>query len=263
MPLLPAMFWRYLLAVGILYILARRIDARKIGRKKAIQLMAVGGLGQALITYLSLRALDYLPVGPLAFLFYTYPAWVAVISGLARREELTVWRLGALSIAMAGIIVMVGAPSAAVLNRIGVVMALGTALLYAFYLPALHKVQQGIPPLVASFYLVSGVLLSFLIVNVYTGDLRLPPSANVWGLLIVVSLVCTILAFVTLVMGLRVLGPVRTSIISTIEPFFTALLGALLLGERFTSAMLTGGLMIAVAVVLLQLKGNNVAELAA
>ena len=35
----------------------------------SVQLLLIGGFGQALITYLSLRALEYIPVGPLAFLF--------------------------------------------------------------------------------------------------------------------------------------------------------------------------------------------------
>lgn len=69
LPLLPAMVWRYLIAGLVLFLLARSLGARPISRSRAFRLVLVGGLGQALITYLSLRALDYLPVGPLAFLF--------------------------------------------------------------------------------------------------------------------------------------------------------------------------------------------------
>lgn len=257
--LVPAMLWRYMLAAIVLFFLARPL-IRQANTRQALRLMLIGGCGQAVITYLSLRALDYLPVGPLAFLFYTYPAWVALITAITRRDELTAPRLLALVIAMAGIVVMIGAPSAESLNAAGVILALGTALIYAMYLPVLHKVQAGIPPLLSTFYLVTGVSLSFLITGVVAGQVRVPQTLSVWAFVIVLSLVGTVIAFVSMIAGLRILGPVRTSIISTIEPFFTAILGAVVLREQLTLAMIAGGVMIAGAVLVLQLNVPAEAE---
>lgn len=259
LPLVPAMLWRYMLAAVALFFLARPL-MRKASMKQALRLMLIGGCGQAVITYLSLRALDYLPVGPLAFLFYTYPAWVALIAAISRRDELTGPRLLALAIAMAGILVMIGAPSAESLNTVGVMLALGTALIYAMYLPVLHKIQAGIPPLLSTFYLVSGAFLSFLITSVATGQVRVPQTLSLWAFVVVLSLVGTVIAFVSMIAGLGVLGPVRTSIISTIEPFFTALLGVVILREQLTFAMIAGGAMIAGAVLVLQLNVPAEAE---
>lgn len=98
LPLLPAMFWRYGLAVVILLIVLRRPVIDQIHSASVWKLFVIGGLGQAVVTYLSLRALDYLPVGPLAFLFYTYPAWVALIAALTGCERLTISRLSALCV---------------------------------------------------------------------------------------------------------------------------------------------------------------------
>ena len=63
-------------------------------------------------------------------------------------------------------------------------------------------------------------------------------------------------AFLGVLGGLRVLGPVRTAITSTIEPFWTTLLGVLLLGQVAGAGTVIGGLGIMVAVVLLQLRGR-------
>jgi drug/metabolite transporter (DMT)-like permease len=261
LPLLPAMMWRYSLAAMVLLLIARkRIPASNVTRGQAARLMLIGGCGQAVITYLSMLALDYLPVAPLAFLFYTYPAWVAVMAAMTGREELTISRFIVLSIAMAGITLMVGTPFSASLNATGVMLALGTAVLYALYLPALHSVQEGIPPIVASFYLVSGVCLSFVIAGALTGSLELPKTLQIWALLTILALVGTVLAFLSLIAGLSVLGPVRTSIIATTEPFFTALLGVVFLGESLTTTMLAGGAMIATAVLLLQWMGRVKAD---
>ena len=250
------MMWRYLLAFLILSLLVRNARPFDINPRRAARLILVGGCGQAVITYFSLLALDYLPVGPLGFLFYTYPAWVAVLAAVTGKEELTLVRLIALSIAMAGITVMVGTPFSEPLSTTGVLLALGTALLYALYLPALHKAQQGIPTLVAAFYMVVGVMSSFLIAGLVTDGLAIPGSISVWALLAVLSVVGTVIAFLALMSGLRILGPVRTSIMATIEPFFTAVLGVVALGEKFTFTLLSGGVLIASAVILLQWSGR-------
>jgi drug/metabolite transporter (DMT)-like permease len=257
LPLIPAMFWRYLLAAGILLAFTRAQPRLIIARKSALRLMLVGGIAQSTITFLSLHALNYLPVGPLAFLFYTYPAWVALISAVLGREELTLSRIIALALAMAGIIVMVGLPSSASLNKFGIVLALGTALLYALYLPVLHRVQEGIPASSASFFLVTGVLTAFSIASIVTREVQLPHTIAVWGLVILLSLWSTVIAFASLVGGLRTLGPVRTSIVATVEPFFTAVLGSLLLGEMITRNTAAGGILIASAVLILQVTGRQ------
>ena len=206
----------------------------------------------------SFKALDYLPVGELAFLFYTYPAWLAAISALRGRERLTRERFIALAIAMAGIAVMVGSPAGTATSAVGVTMALGTALLYAVYLPMIGEAQGQLPSGVSSFYLISGIAASFFVVGIATRQLAIPHGVNVWEILIVLSIVGTVLAFGFLLAGLKVLGPVRTSIISTIEPFFTAILGAVLLGQALTVSVIFGGAMIAVAVVVLEYNNEPV-----
>jgi len=252
MPLLPAMLWRYLIAAAILFVALRRQHGLIIARKDALRLMLIGGIAQSTITFLSLHALNYLPVGPLAFLFYTYPAWVALISALLGRERLTVSRIVALAIAMTGIVVMVGLPGSGSLNRLGVILALGTAILYALYLPVLHRAQEGVPAFVSSFYLIAGVFIAFLLASTITREVQLPQTLSLWSYVILLAVWSTIVAFASLVAGLRVLGPVRTSIVATIEPFWTAVLGSVLLGEIVTRNTIAGGMLIAAAVVILQ-----------
>ena len=257
LPLLSTMVWRYLLAAIILLFALRRKGIESVSRNHALRLMIVGGGFQSVITYSSLRALDYLPVGPLAFLFYTYPAWVVVIAAILGREKITVERFIALSLAMSGIAVMVRAPSSTSLSTFGVLLALGIALLYALYLPVLHRTQEGASPAASSFYLISGVLIAFLVMSSVTRTLQVPGSIELWRYIVMMSLFSTVIAFATLVAGLRVLGPVRTSIVATIEPFFTLLLGALFLGERITLSTVAGGLLIASAVILLQVTAKD------
>lgn len=250
-PLLTAMAWRYVLGAVLLSVVARPRQVRSVPMQRVMQLLVIGGCGQALITYLSLYALNYIPVGPLAFLFYTYPAWVALLAAIRRTERLTPVRVIALTLALVGVAIMVGVPTEK-LNPIGVLLALASALLYSAYLPALEHVQEGVPSLIATLLLITGAATTFVIAALLKGELFLPTGGAVWSEILVLALVSTVIAFLTLIKGLAVLGPVRTAIIATVEPFFTATLGILVLGNQLSTATLVGGVLIAAAVLLIQ-----------
>lgn len=250
-PLVTAMAWRYLLGALLLGAIAQPGRLRSIPKRRVMQLLVIGGCGQALITYLSLHALEYIPVGPLAFLFYTYPAWVALIAAIRKMEKLTTIRVIALTLALIGVTIMVGAPTEK-LNPIGVMLALGSALLYSAYLPALEHVQEGIPALLATFLLITGAAVTFVVAALLTGMLYLPAGVVVWSEIVVLALVSTVIAFLTLIKGLAVLGSVRTAIVATVEPFITAMLGVLVLGNQPSASTLVGGVLIAAAVLLIQ-----------
>jgi drug/metabolite transporter (DMT)-like permease len=217
-----------------------------------VQLLVIGGLGQALITYLSLYALEFISVGPLAFLFYTYPAWVALVAAVRKTERLTPIRVVALGLALVGVTVMVGTSATERLNPTGVILALASALLYSAYLPALEHFQRDIPALVSTFLLVVGAAGSFVVSALVTGRLYLPAGVAVWSNIFLLAFVSTVIAFSTLIKGLSVLGPVRTAIVATVEPFFTAMLGFAVLGNQLTGSTLAGGVLIAAAILLIQ-----------
>jgi drug/metabolite transporter (DMT)-like permease len=256
-PLLTAMAWRYVLGAVLLGRVAQTKEIRLLSRQRIAQLMLIGGLGQTLITYLSLHALEYIPVGPLAFLFYTYPAWVALLAAIRRTERLTPIRVFALMLALAGVTIMVGAPTEK-LNPIGVILALGSALLYSAYLPALEHVQDGMPALLSAFLLIVGAAISFVIAALFAGELFVPRGTAIWSNIFLLALVSTVIAFSTLIKGLSVLGPVRTAIVATVEPFFTVVLGALVLGNQFGAATLIGGVLIATAVLVIEWSSTRI-----
>ena len=254
--LLAFLTWRYVFALGMLAIVAGRAIAASENRARSLPLIAVGGIAQAAIAYLSLAALDYLSAATLVFLFYTYPAWVAIIAALRGTDRLTPTRIGALALSLVGIVIMVGSPWASAMPLPGVLLALGSAFLYAIYIPTIGGLQRGVEPAAASAYILLGAAITFLIVGAATGGIGdlLLPSAPAWLAAGGVALVSTAIAFIAFLRALAVLGSVRTAIISTVEPFYTAVAAALLFGQPLTMATIAGGVFIAAAVVLLQRK---------
>ena len=258
-PLSSILAWRFLIAALFLTIAAGGIGALRIPRPQTIRVLLIGGGGQALISFLALRALDHLPAGTNAFLFYTYPAWVAIFAFAAGTERVDARRLIALAVSFAGIAVMVGTPwsDTTSVPVIGVLLSLSAAACYGLYIPALGRLQQGIRPVVMSAYVALGAGIVHVIVGAGSGALTARLELAAWASIAGFAFIGTALAFLLFLRGLAVLGPVRTAIVSTIEPFFTTVLGALVLAQPLPGSTLGGGALIALAVILLQYRARN------
>ena len=254
--LLAFLTWRYVLALGMLGLGAGSVIAAAENRSRSWPLIAFGGGAQAAIAYLSLSALEHISAATLAFLFYTYPAWVALIAAVRKTERLTGARIGALALSLTGIVVMVGSPWAEPMPLPGILLALGSGMLYAIYIPSIAHLQKGVEPAAASAYILLGAAVTFFAIGAATGALGnlLLPSASAWLAAIGVAFLSTAIAFIVFLRALPVLGSVRTAIVCTVEPFYTAVAAALLFGQPLTISTIVGGVFIAAAVVLLQRK---------
>jgi drug/metabolite transporter (DMT)-like permease len=218
-------------------------------------LLVIGGGAQMAIAGLAVASLRFIPPATSAFLFYTYPTWVAVLAVLRRTERVDGAKAAALALSFAGILLMVGNPLATQLDPRGIACSLGAAVVYALMLPWLGALQAGLKPAAAATWIAIGAFCCFFVVALALRTPLVPPSSslliNAGGL----AVIATAMAFTALMSGLAELGPVRTSIVSTVEPFFTALLAGVVLGQQVGARTWIGGAMIALAMVLLQRKG--------
>src|SRR5687767_6863344 len=182
-PLTSILAWRFLIAAVLLTAAAGGVRALHIPRALAMRVLFIGGGGQALISFLALRALDHLPAGTNAFLFYTYPAWVAVFSFVSGTEGVDARRLLALAISFAGIATMVGTPWSETTDVpfIGVVLSLSAAACYGLYIPTIGRMQEGIRPTVMSAYVAFGAGIVHVINGVVTGTLTIQLEPAAWA----------------------------------------------------------------------------------
>ncbi len=255
--LLPLMAWRYALAAPVLAAIAGPRDVTAVPWRRAVALFAIGGGGQSLVTYFSLSALQWMPAASLGFLFYTYPAWVAIFAAIAGTERLTATRVAALALALFGITLMVGAPWNLALPWPGVWRALLSAVIYALYIPLLHRLRGPLTPAAASTYLIAGAATIFLVAAARNGGALAPMlTATVvplaWTYAAMLALYCTVVSFLTFLRGLEVLGAVRAAILSTTEPLFTAVLALLILRQPLGLPTVLGGACIVAAILVLE-----------
>ena len=251
--LVDVLTWRYLIAAALLVVVSGGVHAVLAPGRRAWTVIALAGGGQAAIAFVSLSALRYIPAATLTFLFYTYPAWVAVMAAVRGTERISRQGAIALAFSLAGIALMVGMPGAGGLHPIGALLALSSALLYAAYIPLIDRLGRGMPPAVTSAYTTAGAGAILLVVAMMQGGLAVRFAPIGWAAVLILAVLSTVLAFLAFLRGLAEIGPVRTAIVSTIEPFWTALLGGIVLSQQVGPRTLIGGLLIAAAVILLQL----------
>ena len=252
-----AVVFRFAIAAPFLLLAAGSREVARTGGRRRAELLLLGGGGQAAINLVSLSALHFIPAATLVFLFYTYPAWIAVFAAARGSERITPVRAAALLLSLAGIATIIGNPWSGELRAPGVLLALGAAVIYALYVPLIGRLQQGTTPANASLHVAVGAAVLCAAVGAVAGEMDLEVTLGGWMAIAAMALFSTVFAFLVFLRGLAVLGPVRTGIVSTVEPFWAALLAALVLREPLSPRTLLGGAMIAAAVLLLQLRSGD------
>lgn len=257
--LFTVLAWRYTLGAVVMvgYVGARAFP--RMPWSEALKFIVVGGGGQALLVGMALSSTRWISVATLAFLFYTYPAWVTLVQTLRGAERPSVRRLAALALSFGGTVLMVGAPRGERQPWQGVALALGAAMIYGVYIPTMRHLQKTYRVTVTSAYGKIGSALCFLGLAIGNQSFTASMSGRAWMAIVALTLFSTVLPSVFFMMGLLRLGPVRTAIVSTIEPFLTAVLGAVVLRQALVGNTLLGGAMIVAAVVVLQFRRERVA----
>jgi drug/metabolite transporter (DMT)-like permease len=269
------LMWRYVIGAVVMVTFVSSRNYPRMPWREAVRFIVLGGGGQALLVGMALSSLKYITVATLAFLFYTYPAWVTLVQTIRGAETLTLRRVAALALSFGGIVVIVGAPfaggaaaaagtagratSVTPLAWTGIALALGAAVVYGMYIPLMLWMQKSHPVAVTSAYAKIGSAFCFLLLALKDQTLTASLTSTAWMAIVALALFSTVLPSVFFLMGLMRLGPVRTAIVSTVEPFLTAILGALVLRQAITADSLLGGAMIVTAVVVLQFRRERVA----
>ena len=160
------------------------------------------------------------------------PVFAGFLGRVVRHEPLTARWSAATAFAVAGVIVLVAAWSAAHVRPGGVVLALGAGLCYATYtVAAKGLLAAGHAPeaVMARIFGIGALGLFPVLIFNQPGDLA---SAGGVALAIYLGAIPTALAYVLFARGLRHLPAGEVATLTLAEPLTAAALGAVVLGER-------------------------------
>jgi drug/metabolite transporter (DMT)-like permease len=211
-----------------------------------LRLIGMGVLGYVGAAFAYLAALKYASAGLVALLLYLYPIFVALLAILLLHEPLTSAKGLALGLALTGTALAVGPLKG---QAWGILLAIGSALLYAIYIIVGTDVMKRVSPVQSSAVIFATAGICNGVLMMATGP-NLPASGRGWAVITAMVVITTLLPVMAFLSGLRRIGPTTAAMLSTLEPVVTVLLASWLLHETLTPATLLGGGLILTAVLL-------------
>ena len=244
---------RFALAAAILLAIAHaRGVLRGLSRRSALVALAMGAIGYATQAGLFFSALERMDASLLALIIYTYPVLVVAVAIALGRERASVRRLAGLVAASVGAALVLAGAASGHFDALATAMGFGAALAYTTYILIGDRVVAGIALPALAALICTGATITFALAAVARGGPQLGFSLAGWGWIAAIALASTVFAIVTFFAGLERVGPSAAAILSVFEPVVTVALAALVFGESLSAIQLAGGLLVLVAIVVVQ-----------
>lgn len=220
--------------------------------------------GSALMVTSSLclyTSFKYMDIGLSMTLLFLYPVFVAVIMSTAFGEKLSLAIISSIILALSGLAMVTlpgkGGDSQLFITWTGVMLAVGSALSYAFYIVAVRKSSmRNLSSEKLTFYTAVFAVPFFLILLDCGTSVPLPDSWSMGWNLLGVAFFPTVVALVFMAVAIEKIGATPAAILGVLEPVTGLLVGILLFGEKLT-VLSTLGIVLIFSSVLLVIAGDR------
>lgn len=235
---------RFALGAAVL-LLALLVTRRPVmaARGERLRFLLLALFGYAIEASLFFTSTQHGTVAAVTLLFFTYPVFVTVWAWALGGHLPARLTLFALSCAVAGAAIVVGAGTGLAIDGVGVVLALTTAATYSAYLTGVDLLIERTNALTGALWISAGASAGLFVYANAVGHWQLPNGAAEWGPLVGMGL-ASAGAFFLLMEALARIGAVRTAIVSAMEPLAAAILGFVFLDESVTLGVALGGALI-------------------
>jgi DME family drug/metabolite transporter len=234
----------------------------KLPAPDLIQCLILGMLGVAASNYFYYVAIQKTSVAIAIVLQYTAPVWVLLYVVARGQQKLTLQKVAAVLVAVAGIsltIGIIGGKSVAPLrfDSYGIIAATLASFSFAFYNVGGHGILARHDRWRVLVWTLTSAAVFWLVVNPPWRVVAAHYTSAQWGFLFVFSMISVLASFSLYFLGLQHLEPTRAIIASCLEPVFSILLAAALLGEGVRPIQTLGIVLVLSAIVIVQLPGRD------
>ena len=237
------LFFRYAFAVVILgAFLWLTKQSFKITAKQAGVLLVLGLLYTSSSIFL-FEAYNYIASGLATTLIFLYPVLVAIIMVfLGVVPSWPVWL--AIAATFGGVLVMTQGSGGEAIDPIGVLLSLGSALVYALFIVIINrsKTIAEISNTLLTFYALAVGAVVFLGMSLFS-DTTITAGIEggaAWLNLVGLALLPTIVSTATLAIATRNIGATKASVLGVFEPITAILVGTMMFGEPLTNNIIVG-----------------------
>jgi len=221
-----------------------RLRGKAFSRRDAAALAGLGLLGVTLMSSLFHLSITFLPANVAALVFSCNPVFVVLFAPLVLSEKITIRKLVAGGLCLAGIAVL-SRDRADGISLTGLLLMLAAIIIFALYTVLFKKMtpRYGALPITAFAGLIGGLCILPLALGVEGFPLTTYAAADWWGMAYL-SLIGTALGYFLFIYGIGHVEAGIGSMAFFLKPFLAALFAWTVLGEDLTIPMLLGGTLI-------------------
>ena len=235
----------------IIMIIYQKACSKKIGllpRERYISLAL--GISVFMMGIGYLGATQYIPISLAVLIFYTCPFFVAIISRFTENEPITPRRLTAIIIAFIGLSLALKVQTTGGLQLLGIMYAVIAAIGFASFVTVSSLMLKTADPQAVLLHSMAGGTLLFVLFFVLTNGVEIIGTRTGW-LKVSGSGIAIAFAYITFFAGMKIIGPVKATMILNIEPVLTICLAAILFGEHLANIQVFGAVLVIGGIVLI------------
>lgn len=240
---------RVTFAAAVLWLIGLSLREAMPPRKDVWALLALGVIGNGFYQCLFIFGMSHTRAGIASLIVAASPAWIAIVSRIFGREQLSGRGWRGIACQLAGVACVVGSASAVESSGqalLGAGLIAMGSIMWAIFSVLLQPYTQRAHPIhLSAITLSSGAV--FILLFALPGMARLDwsaVSARTWGAVFYASIGAMVIAYLLFYRGIKVLGPTRTAMYGNLQPIIALAVAALMLGEHPTGWQLLGAALI-------------------
>ena len=229
------------------------------GIQHAVKIGALGVLNPGIAYALGLTALAQIDASVSVIIWATEPVLIVLLAFVFLHERLPLWSVACLAAAMAGVALIIGAPSEAG-SLVGVALTFVSVLTCALYSILLRRMNltDGTLPVV---FVQQASALVFAVVVLLVVQGTAWGAVDATGLQVISAVASGAfyygVAFLLYVAGLRRTSAARAGMFLTLIPVFGLFFSAILLGETMDAGQLAGSIVVIGSMLVLAVRGGG------
>ena len=242
----------FLLPVFFITKTSFRVPTRLIWR------VAVAGFLAMCLIAATYHAVNFLDVGLVLLILYSFPLGVALISHLRGKERISQNQWICMTMVMVGLVIMIFDGQTKI-NLYGLAVSFFGLFCFVFFILQSNALAEDIGSSSLNFYLsISGLALLALLFLLSPQSMSLAMPASDRGVMAIFSNgFFYILSWVLFFEGSRIIGATRASLMACVEPLFAALLAMFFLGQILSVVEWIGFFTVLVSVYLFERFGTK------
>lgn len=246
------LFYRFLFATIALAGMMKIHKEPFFINKKDILIIVVLAVFYTASALFLLWGYEFMGAGVATTIHFTYPVFVTLLMFFLFRERTSWVTWLAIALAIYGVAKLSLKGNELVVDPVGIVVILLSAIGYASYITAVNKSRvKTMNSRKLAFYVFVFTTLMFAVKCISGKEIQPIPDALSATNLILLAVVPTVISNITLLLAVHHIGGTLTSILGAMEPVTAVCIGALFFGEAFTWQEALGIALILIAVTMI------------